>query len=429
MTGRAKTVGPMTIPASSDAHCFTGMDLSSQMRQLFVRQDDTLQMDAGAVGAQLCGPFDHDEPVCSTFLEARRAIAPGFGCDASELVITQSTTDSLCRILAGLDLHHGDEVLTTNHEHYGGLAPLAIARDRLGIVIKTITLPLGAHQSVEDYIARFASAFTAKTRILLFSAPTSTTGALLPIASLARLAQEHGCISIVDGAHIPGMLNCKFEELGVDFLAGSGTKWQCGPPGTGLLYVRNRVLPQFNAEPLPAFWPVISIWYPLEGGLPPRSVTGTPSYDIAEYLQTSGSSSLARVRAFQAACETWDRIGRDRIEQHVLNLSQYLKNLVAEVWGEASLYSPRDDLRLHSAICAFSPFHDASDACDESRFRKFVTSLEAEHRIVVRCTALQVTGIAQPRFAVRIATRAFHDRHDVEHLVICMEKLLRDADW
>jgi selenocysteine lyase/cysteine desulfurase len=398
------------------------------MQDLFVPHNHgILHMDAGAVGVALRGPLDHDEPVCSTFAEARSAIAPGFGCDPSELVITHNTTDSLSRILAGLVLREGDEVLTTNQEHYGGLAPLAIARDRHGVVIKKVTLPFGSHPSAEEFVAAFATAFSSKTRVLLFSAPSSTTGAMLPIASLARLAQEHGCTSIVDGAHIPGMFDCKFETLGVDFLAGSGTKWQCGPPGTGLLYVRNRVLPEFNPRPLPVFWPVVSIWYPLQGGLPPRSNTRIPSFDIGEYLQTTGSSSLLRVNAFCAACETWDRIGRSRIEKHILSLSAYLKEYVAQIWGQESLYSPKDDSRLHSAITVFNPFSQLANAGgDESRIKTFVARLESEYSIVVRYTRLPSPTDEVPYFGIRIATRVFHDRQDIEHLLVAMDRLSQE---
>src|SRR6185295_139232 len=110
----------------------------------------------------------------------------------------------------------------------------------------------------------------------------------------------------------------------------------------------------------------------------------TPSYDIAEFLQTSGSSSRLRIQGFQNACETWDRIGRSRIEQYLLNLTAYLKERIVEVWGNESLYSPREDTRLGSAISAFNPFREWSDAFVESKFKMFVARLESEHQIIVR---------------------------------------------
>lgn len=395
-----------------------------QARRLFDLRGRTLHMEATTVGSQLAGIEHDDEPTCiADFQQIRQAIAPGFGCDHDEILVTNSTTDSISKVMAGLELSPGDEVLTTNHENWGGLAPLAIARDRHSIVIKKIKVPVGNGQRAEDYVERFADAISERTKVLMFSSPTATTGTLLPIQMLARLAQQRGLITIVDGAHLPGMMNVGFHQLGVDFLAGSGYKWQCGPGGTALLYVRNKVLPQFNPQPLPKLWPVISIWYPLEGGLPPRGAGPEPAYDIAEYLQNTGSASVGRMHAFQKACQTWDRLGRKRIEEHLLELSAYLKQRISEFWGDAALYSPSDDPRLATALTTFNPFRKQDDAFDGDRFEEFVNRLQSEFQIVVKHTQFFVADEAAERHAVRIATRVYHTRDDVDCLIEAMRKL------
>lgn len=401
--------------------------LSRRVRGLFDLNGRVLHMDASTVGSQLHGMTHDDEPTCiADFREIREAIAPGFGCDADELVVTSSTTVGLSTVVAGLELCEGDEVVTSDHEHYGALAPIAVARGRLGVINRQVQLPVGNDQCAEDYVERFAEAITDRTRVLMFSAPTATTGTMLPIRMLTALAQEHGLISVVDGAHIPGMLDVGLQELGADFLAGSGYKWQCGPGGTGLLYIRNKVLPQFNPRPLPAFWPMISVWYPLEGGLPPRATGSEPTYDIAEYVQNTGSASVGRIHAFKKACETWDKIGRKSIEEHILGLSAYLKERIAEHWGEAALYSPHNDPRLATGLSSFNPFREPDDAFNTHRFEEFVARLESEHRIVVKHTQFRVAGEPAVRHAVRIATRPYHDRDEVDRLIRAMLELSAD---
>jgi selenocysteine lyase/cysteine desulfurase len=145
-----------------------------------------------------------------------------------------------------LGLQAGDEILTTNHEHSGGNSPMAQIRDRHVVVITRVALPVGNRQRSEDYVELFRRAITTKTKVMLFSAPTYKTGTMLPIQLLAKLAQQHGLTTVVDAALVPGMMNYRFRELGVDFLAGSTAEWHCGPGGTGVLYARNKVLPQFN---------------------------------------------------------------------------------------------------------------------------------------------------------------------------------------
>jgi isopenicillin-N epimerase len=383
-----------------------------------------LDMGAGTLTSALRGVED-SEGICSTFAEVRRAVAPGFGCEPDEFVVTQSTTDSISKILAGLELAAGDEILTSNHEHYGSRAPMAIARDRHGIVIRQVPLPVGDDQRAEDYVELFERAVTGRTRVLLFSAPTCTTGALLPVRMLAQMAQRRDLISVVDAAHMPGMLHARFADFGVDFLAGSGTKWQYGPAGTGILYVRNRIRPEHNPRALVPFWPVVSVWYPTDGGLPRRSAQDAPPYDIAEYLQTIGNASRRRMAAFEEACTAWDALGRGRIERRLLKLAAYGRARIVEEWGERAVYSPYSDERLRTAIISFSPFRNPDDVFDQERVARFVARLKDEFAITVQSTSFDVIGASRPHHAIRISPRVFHRCDDIERVVRAMVTVSR----
>ncbi|MFL5842469.1 MAG: aminotransferase class V-fold PLP-dependent enzyme, partial [Thermoleophilaceae bacterium] len=47
------------------------------------------------------------------------------GCPPGQIALTHSTTDGMNLVLRGLRLGHGDEVVTSDEEHPGLLAPLA----------------------------------------------------------------------------------------------------------------------------------------------------------------------------------------------------------------------------------------------------------------------------------------------------------------
>jgi isopenicillin-N epimerase len=408
-------------------------------RHLFVLDDDPLFMNVGTVGSPprdvLRAETDQLYLVASkalsnyhgTFEDIRSAAAPGFGCDVDELVISANTTDGIGTILNGLALGVGDEVLTTNHEHPAVNTPLAVLANRRGVVLRRVALPVGNSQCAEDYVRLFEAAITARTKVLLFSAPVFRTGTMLPIRMLAELAQRHGIISVIDGAHVPGMFAYKYRELGVDFLAGSGAKWQCGPARTGVLYVRNKVLPAFNSNPLPEFWLTVGSTqsYP-DGGLPARTSTDIASYDVAALLQDVGNPSLAQFAGFAKACAMWDTIGRQEIEDYSIGLATRLKHAIAERWGTSSLYSPVEDPRLLSAMTAFNPFATPGDVMDKVKADAFVARMLDEYRITIRNTIVPVIGEPSPHYAMRVSTHLFHTKHDVDRFVDAAWSLARE---
>ena len=355
--------------------------------------------------------------------EYRAAIARDFGVDQDELAICHNATEGNSRIIAGLDVRKGDEALTTTHECFSVLSNLNLLHNRCGLSVKTITLPSGYDVHTEEIIDLFERAITPRTKVMLFAAVTLFTGTRMPVRQLCDLAQRHGLITVVDGALLPGMLHADLRALGIDFLAGSGSKFQCGPLGTGLLYARNKVIPEHNPLPLPEFWPVISTWYPLLGPMPNRTVTNVESCNMGDYLQSAGSASIARAAALAKACEIWDAIGRDRIERRILELGDYARERVAERFGPGALYSPSTDARLRSPLVAFKPFRAAEDAWNGNKISALVDRLESEYRIWTRWIEFDVPDSPHLHYAARLCTHLFNTREEIDQAVDAMARL------
>ncbi|MQA82408.1 MAG: aminotransferase class V-fold PLP-dependent enzyme [Streptosporangiales bacterium] len=405
-----------------------------RVRRLFTLSKDSTFMNVGTVGSpprEVLAVYDETNrevargavSAYSGFDDVRAHAADSFGCDPDEVALSHNTSDGLSKVLAGLDLREGDEILTTNHEHGGGLVPMALLQNRHGVVVRKVAVPVGNDQRAEDYVELFRQAIGPRTKVMLFSAPTYKTGTMLPIRMLAELAQEHGLTSVVDAAHVPGMMAYEYRALGVDFIAGSCAKWQCGPAATGLIYIRNKVLPEHNPNPLPAFWPVVSSSYPQEGGMPPRSETGEASYDIGLYLTSVGNGSLATMTALDATYTVWERIGRKRVETYVVGLADRLKRKAAERWGVKALYSPMDDDRLTCALTSFNPFQNPADITDEAKSTRLVERVRDEYGYTLRNVGFDVIGSDKQHFPVRISTHLFHNADDVDGVVAAVWKV------
>jgi hypothetical protein len=79
----------------------------------------------------------HFEALLATRDILREAYAGILDARPEDVALTTSTSEGLVRVLSGLELAPGDEVLTAPDEHPGLLAPLAAARDQRGIVVRT----------------------------------------------------------------------------------------------------------------------------------------------------------------------------------------------------------------------------------------------------------------------------------------------------
>jgi L-cysteine/cystine lyase len=161
--------------------------------------------------------------------ELRSRYAGLLGAEPEHVALTTCTTEGVARVLAGLDLGPGDEVVTSDEEHPGLLGPLAAARAH-GVTVRAVPF------------AELANAVTASTTLVACSHVSWLNGQIAP-AALAELDVP----VLYDAAQAVGAIELDVRALGAAFYAGSGQKWLCGPEGTGMLYVapewRERIPP------------------------------------------------------------------------------------------------------------------------------------------------------------------------------------------
>ncbi|MEU4620107.1 aminotransferase class V-fold PLP-dependent enzyme [Actinoplanes sp. NPDC023801] len=363
------------------------------------------------------------DPYAETALtQVRAELAASYRCEPDEIAVTGSGSDAMSRILGGLALEPGDEIVTTTHECYTVRAPLNILANRRGIRVRRLTPRSEAGLDAEEIVSLFERAITPRTRVLQWAAVSLTTGVTFPTRQLAELAQRRGLISVVDGSLLPGQVDLDLHELGVDFLGGSLAKYQCAPMGTGLIYARNRVLPDFNPAPLPEFWPVVSLAYPAEGTLPQRTGDQEPAYDLGAVLQHSDTADLSRAVALRECLRIWERLGQENVQWYVFGLGGYLKERIISIWGRDALCTPADDDRLHSGIVAFRPFKRGS----AEQYQAFRDRLAADQGMHVQIVRIPVPTAEEPMFAVRMSVHLYNTEAEIDKALDVMV-LLREG--
>ena len=125
-----------------------------------------------------------------------RVIAEQIGVAPLNVALTDSTTRAVHVVVAGLGLRAGDEVLTTDSEHFGLLGPLVASDAAVGIV-PIRELPADA------VLEAIAARVTPRTRLLALSAVVWLDGRVIPWAALREAT---GVPVLVDGAQSAGAI-------------------------------------------------------------------------------------------------------------------------------------------------------------------------------------------------------------------------------
>ncbi len=159
----------------------------------------------------------------------REGYARLLGCEAGDVALTTSTSEGVAQVVSGLGLHAGREIVTSDEEHPGLLGALAGARDVHGVTIKVVPF------------AEVANAVGPQTALVACSHVSWITGALAP----AELAQLDVPV-VLDGAQ--GLGAVPIDLSWCDAYAAAGQKWLCGPDGSGVLYVSERLREQLAVE-------------------------------------------------------------------------------------------------------------------------------------------------------------------------------------
>jgi selenocysteine lyase/cysteine desulfurase len=265
-------------------------------------------------------------------LEDVRALAAKFvNASTGEVALTQNATMGMNFLANGLDLAAGDEVVSTDQEHGGGISPWRLLAKRRGIVVKELALEPALAQGSDAVVQLFASAMTSRTKVVMFSHITSGLGALLPARELCAVARQGGALAIVDGAQAVGQIQVDVRALGCDAYVGSPHKWMMAPKGTGFMFLRTDVQDRF--------WTTLA------------SYQWDNHQDGAFRFMQFGTGSVPVVEGLVAALQFIGRIGMARIERWDALLTKRLRDGLAQI-PAVRVASPLDP-RLTAAITTF----------------------------------------------------------------------------
>ncbi len=237
--------------------------------------------------------------------------------DASEVVFTKGTTESLNLVVFGFMKDHlnpGDEVLITKSEHASNVLPWMELEKEKGIVIKYIPLDEENKVTMENVQASLSP----RTKVISIAHVTNVIGDIRPVQAIGQLCKEKGIYFVVDGAQSVPHMKVSVQEMKADFLAFSGHK-MVGPTGVGVLWGRKELLEE--TKPL------------CYGGGMNTTFESTGEFELKEVPTKfdAGTPPIAEVIGLGEAIDYIMAIGLDKIHAHEQELKRYLLKRLEEV--------------------------------------------------------------------------------------------------
>jgi L-cysteine/cystine lyase len=338
--------------------------------------------------------------------DLRQGFARLVKASPGEIALTHHTTEGMNIVVHGLTWQPGDEIITTDLEHPGGLFPLHVVRQRQGVVVKVVKIP--PDSSTEQVIARFEAAITPRTRLLAFSHVAWNTGMRLPLAEIVALARQHHLLVLVDGAQSAGAIPLDLPAIGVDFYAIPGQKWLCGPEGVGALFVRDNLVGVLQSTFAGYASMGDAAMFDLSGYFMPAP--GARRYEVATIYRPAVMAMVANLRWLE------ETVGWEWIFARIAQITEYAHASLKRLPGVKLVTPPGPQAGLVTFnLTGYDP-------------ARVVLKL-SEENIVVRY-------LPDPYYSLRISTGFYNTEAEIDRLLEALRSIqasdpesLPQYDW
>jgi len=245
----------------------------------------------------------------------------------------------------GLGLTPGDQVVTCNLEHSSVIVPSYYLREYRGVDLQIVEL--NSTDTAGEILEKFARVIGPRTRLLVLSHISYSSGLRLPLADLCHMGHHYGALTLADGAQTVGQIPLDMGALECDFYAIPGHKWLLGPDGVGALFIRHDLIDE--VKPVKVAGGAAES-YDFAGHFMPRR----DSVRKFELTTTSGPLWAGLVAAIQFL----QSIGQEEIWQRIRHLASLLMDKLAAI-PKVRVISPRGELGCGLVCFAIDGFDPA----------------------------------------------------------------------
>ena len=298
--------------------------------------------------------------------------------DPNDIAMTDSTTMGLGVIYNGLNIKKGQEILTTNHDHYSQHESIYHALNRSGGSCRKIDLYESPERtSKEEMVNSILNNIRENTRVLGITWVHSGTGVKVPVPEISKAVaeinknrpDEDKVLVLVDGIHGFGIEMETFDELGCDFFITSCHKWTYGPRGTGMVAAKRSAW-QAVTPVIPSYTDTMNDV--IDEGKRPDHMDGLQ-------MTPGGFHSLEYRWALYDAFKWVLEVGKQNIYDRVHYLNRICKEGLSKM-PHVKLHTPMSD-DLSAGIIAFEVEGYSTEEVVEALLKKKIIATAAPYRV------------------------------------------------
>ena len=179
--------------------------------------------------------IESDVFIKEKLIAVRKSIANLIKCQPEEVVLTQSTTDGVNIVANGLLLDSNSNIIIRgkDHEHHANYFPW------LRLSKKSTIKSLEVDKMGFFDIKKLFNLVDKNTKIVTLSHALYNTGAILPVEEIGDFLEKNNVPFFLDSAQTVGCIgDYDFKKTKCNFMSFNGSKWLCGPMGTGIFFCK-----------------------------------------------------------------------------------------------------------------------------------------------------------------------------------------------
>ena len=279
-----------------------------------------------------------DSPESEIFIKGlwektRTSIAKVVKCNPDEIIITQSVTDGINIVANGMKFGNDSNIVIRGgeHEHHANYFPWL----KLGERIDVRSLPVNDNGGFE--FSDLKKILDEKTKLVALSHGLYNSGLILPVKEIGKELQKENVPYFLDTAQTVGCIGeFDFADTGCDFMSFNGSKWLCGPMGTGVFYCKresSNLLEPSN----------------IGGETAETNENGELTYKGLPDRFQAGFRNYVGLAGMESSVTFLQNLGWNNIRNHIISLSNLFIDEIGKI-PESRVFCPEDESERTSIV-------------------------------------------------------------------------------